>query len=127
MAYDAAVASCVDQCLIDSYVASCLKLDAAWYVEVLKLSRREQHEMEIQAVDAVFSRMEEFLAEMGVEPYISAPIVSDERWAQYVSSLPTFVGVAADALDELEGNNSGQQVTDIRTDESSRSALRYKL
>lgn len=88
MAYEAAVAADVDQCLIDVYVASCIKLDSAWYVEKLGLSRLEQREMEATAIDKMFPRLEEFLALTEVAPYISAPIVSEERWAKYISNLP---------------------------------------
>ncbi|KAL9708582.1 hypothetical protein Ac2012v2_008264 [Leucoagaricus gongylophorus] len=90
MAYDAAVSTGVDSCLIDLYVASCVKLDPSWYVERLGLSRLRQREMEATAIDRVFPRMEEFLSLMAVEPYIIAPIVSDDRWAEYVASLPPY-------------------------------------
>lgn len=88
MAYDAAVAAKVDQCLIDLYVASCVKLESAWYVENAGLSRSEQQEMERKAIDAVFPRMEEFLEKMDVEPYISAPLVSDDSWEAFLDTLP---------------------------------------
>lgn len=87
MAYEAAVAANVDQCLIDVYVASCVKLDSAWYVENLGLSRLEQREMEAKAIDVMFPRLEEFLELTEVEPYISAPIVSEEKWTGYIASL----------------------------------------
>ena len=90
MAYDAAVSTGVDSCLIDLYVASCVKLDPSWYVERLGLSRLRQREMEATAIDRVFPRTEEFLSLMAVEPYILAPIVSDNRWAEYVASLPPY-------------------------------------
>jgi hypothetical protein len=89
MAYDAAVKSNVDQCLIDLYVASCIKLDPAWYVENLSLSRQTQREREASAIDAVFPRLEEYLAKLPVKPYITAPIVSDETWSEHVASLKT--------------------------------------
>ncbi|TFY55180.1 hypothetical protein EVJ58_g8413 [Rhodofomes roseus] len=90
MAYDAAVAAGVESGLIDLYVASCIKLDAAWYVEQLGLSRAEQRAMENSAVDAVFPRLQELFERMDVEPYISAPLISDEKWDQYVKSLVTY-------------------------------------
>ncbi|KAJ3572734.1 hypothetical protein NP233_g2896 [Leucocoprinus birnbaumii] len=90
MAYDAAVSAGVDSCLIDMYVASCVKLDTSWYVEKLGISRLRQREMEATAIDRVFPRIEEFLSQMGVEPYVLAPIVSDERWDAYVSRLPAY-------------------------------------
>ncbi|KAH9918440.1 acyl-CoA dehydrogenase NM domain-like protein [Fomitopsis serialis] len=90
MAYDAAVSAGVDICLIDLYVASCVKIDAAWYVEKLGMSRAEQRAMENDAVDAVFPQLQELLERMDIEPYISAPMISDEKWSHYMSTLPTF-------------------------------------
>ncbi|KAH9936925.1 acyl-CoA dehydrogenase NM domain-like protein [Amylocystis lapponica] len=108
MAYDAAVAANVDKCLIDLYVASCMKLDQAWYLEALGYSRAVQRQMEASAVDAVYERLEEFLERMDVEPYITAPIASDEEWEKYVASLTTYgeapVGVPKAVVDhELSG------------------------
>lgn len=90
IAYEAAVQSDVDSCLVDLYVISCVRLDPAWYVEVIGLSRLEQREMESRAVDSVFLRLEEFLSKTEVEPYISAPFVSNEKWESYLGTLITF-------------------------------------
>lgn len=98
MAYEAAIAQNVDSALIDLYVASCIKLDSAWYVDKAALSRYDQREMENKAVDAVFERMEEFLEKMGVKEYVTAPILSDEAWQQYVDGLKTFGGERDDNL-----------------------------
>lgn len=90
MAYDAAVDAKIDPALVDLYQTSCIKTDSAWYVEKLGLSRFAQREMEIRAIDGVFPRLEEFLGQMNLDPYVTAPIISDEKWQQYVSKLPTF-------------------------------------
>ncbi|THH16516.1 hypothetical protein EW146_g4131 [Bondarzewia mesenterica] len=90
MVYDAAVAANLDACLVDLYVASCVKLDSAWYVEKLGVSRRAQRDMENKAIDAVYPRLEEFLDKLALDPYITAPIFSEDRWERFVNSLPTF-------------------------------------
>lgn len=90
MAYDAAVARSVDSVLIDLYVASCVKLDSAWYVEKAMLSRYEQREIENKAVDAVYGRIEEFLAKLEVDAYVTAPIISEKEWSRYVEGMKTF-------------------------------------
>lgn len=92
MAYDAAVAAGVKPCLIDLYVASVVKLDPAWYSENAQFSRRAQSEMETKAMDDMLPQLGTFVREMNVMPYINAPIVSDERWSQFVESLETFQG-----------------------------------
>ncbi|KAF8903477.1 acyl-CoA dehydrogenase NM domain-like protein [Gymnopilus junonius] len=90
MAYDAAISAGVDLCLIDLYAASCVRLDSSWYVENQGLSRIQQREVEAAVIDRVFPKTEEFLYKMGVEPYIIAPIISEERWEDYISSLPPY-------------------------------------
>ncbi|VDB88524.1 unnamed protein product [Peniophora sp. CBMAI 1063] len=90
MAFDAAVAAGVDPCLLDLFVAACVKKDPAFYVENMGLSRIRQRKMEATAVDNVYSRLEEFLAPMEIEPYVTAPIVSQEKWDEYVGSMKTY-------------------------------------
>ncbi|KZT01816.1 acyl-CoA dehydrogenase NM domain-like protein [Laetiporus sulphureus 93-53] len=95
MAYDAAIEMEVDACLVDLYVASCVKADPAWYAEKMGLSRMDQKIMEVTAVEAVYDRLEEFLTRLDVEPYVSAPIVSQDRWTEFVGLLKTFKGEAS--------------------------------
>lgn len=90
IAYDAAVNLGVEQCLIDLYVAGCIKLDAAWYAEYADLSQRTQLEMESAAVEAVLPKMWDLIKGMGVEDYVTAPITSQDTWDQLVASLETF-------------------------------------
>ncbi|KAJ7929607.1 acyl-CoA dehydrogenase NM domain-like protein [Mycena leptocephala] len=100
IAFEAASAAQVEPCLLDLYVASCVKLDPAWYVEKLGLTRRAQQAMEQHAIAAVYPRLEDFLDRMHVEPYITAPLVSDERWKAYLGTLKTY------------GSPSGSQAED---------------
>ncbi|KAL0952494.1 hypothetical protein HGRIS_006757 [Hohenbuehelia grisea] len=92
IAYDAAVDAGLDQCIIDTYVASCIKLDPVWYSENAGLSQAEQRDMEARAIDAMYPRMWELLSATGVEPYIMAPAASEEKWARFRDSLVTFHG-----------------------------------
>ncbi|KAF7970718.1 hypothetical protein HWV62_23206 [Athelia sp. TMB] len=90
MAYDAAVSAGMDAGLLALYEVSCIKADAAWYVENTEITRVGIREMEARAVEAVFPRLEEFLEALDVEPYITAPIISEEKWSRYVNELQTF-------------------------------------
>ena len=94
MAYDAAVAAGVRPCLIDLYVANVVKLDAAWYTENAGLGRRAQQEMETRAMDEALPILGELVKEMDVFAYVTAPIVSDERWAAFVEDLKVYRGNA---------------------------------
>ncbi|KAJ7470761.1 acyl-CoA dehydrogenase NM domain-like protein [Mycena latifolia] len=90
IAFDAASEAKVPQCLLDLYVASCVKLDSSWYVEKLGLTRLEQRGMEQRAIDEIYPQLEEFLNQMDVEQYITAPLISDESWECYLSTLKTY-------------------------------------
>jgi acyl-CoA oxidase len=92
IAYDAAVGMGVEKCLIDLYVVSCIKTDPGWYVEHAGLTQNTQIDMESAAVDAVFPRMDDLVAGMGVQAYAAAPITTQSRWDQFVCSLETFGG-----------------------------------
>ncbi|KAJ7777456.1 hypothetical protein B0H16DRAFT_1505588 [Mycena metata] len=90
IAYDAAVSLGVDQRLVDLYVASCVKLDAAWYAEHANLSQDAQLEMESTAIEAVLPSMWDLIEAMGVSGYAIAPIASEDGWDKMVTSLETF-------------------------------------
>ena len=92
MAYEAAVRDRVEPYILDLYTASCMKLDPAWYLENLSISRAAQMEMADAAIDTFLPHAIKIFEEMSAElsPYITAPIVSDEQWNSYVSSLETF-------------------------------------
>ena len=94
MAYDAAVEASVDPALIDIYVASAILTDPAWYSEAndpaVHLPRSRQLEMQLDACTKGVARLEEWLDKLDVEPYILAPIVSDEKWDAYEQTLEAF-------------------------------------
>ena len=99
IAYDAARASQVDGPLLDLFEIVSVLEDEAWYVECLGITRAELREREARAIEAVFPRLEEYLARMDVAPYVVAPIVSDERWNQFVGTLQTFGETASSVWD----------------------------
>jgi len=99
IAYDAARASRVDGPLLDLFEIVSVSQDEAWYIERLGFTRAELREREARALEAVFPRLEEYLARMDVAPYVVAPIVSDERWKQFVGTLQTFGETTSSAWD----------------------------
>ena len=97
MAYDAAVSTGVPQCLIDLYVVSIMKLDSAWYSEIGGVGRQERYMMEDKAVSEVGNRLEEFVQDLQAEPYVAAPISSDEKWRDFVAEGPAYEGGTSSA------------------------------
>ncbi|KAH9959714.1 acyl-CoA dehydrogenase NM domain-like protein [Russula compacta] len=90
IAYDAARSTQVDSPLLDLFEVASVLQDEAWYVECLGMTRAKLREREALAMEAVFSRLEEYLARMDVAPYVVAPIVSDEKWDKFIGTLQTF-------------------------------------
>lgn len=93
----------MDGPLLDLFEIASVFQDEAWYVERLGITRAELREREARALEAVFPHLDEYLARMDVAPYVVAPIVSDEKWNQFIGTLQTFE----------ETSKSGGWTTDI--------------
>ncbi|RPD78499.1 acyl-CoA dehydrogenase NM domain-like protein [Lentinus tigrinus ALCF2SS1-7] len=116
MAYDAAVAVGVRPCLVDLYVVNVVKLDSAWYAEHAGLGRKAQQEMETLAQDQVLPLLGTLVKEMDVFAYVTAPIVSDDRWAAFVQDLKVFRGNArVDPLEQQRGGRFGVETEMVRS------------
>lgn len=126
MAYEAAVAAGVQKDLIDLYVASVVKLDLAWYSENAGFGRRALAELETKALDAVLPQLGSLVGRMGMEPWISSKIVSDERWDAFVASLPVFDGnghVVQEPSASTRVHAAGEKTAPPRAQEMVRSHL----
>jgi acyl-CoA oxidase len=111
ISYDAARAAEVDGPLLDLFEASSVLQDEAWYVERLGVTRAELREREARALEAVFPRLEEYLERMDVAAYVVAPIVSDEKWKEFVSTLEVFGETSSGWNPELSGPFLGSSVS----------------
>ncbi|PYH31550.1 acyl-CoA oxidase [Aspergillus neoniger CBS 115656] len=92
MAYEAAVDASVDPDLLALYEAGAMKSDPAWFSEHLRMSRDAQFQKECDAVDAVYRRLDEHPNNLQIEPYITAPMLSAERWMGIIKAVPEFTG-----------------------------------
>lgn len=111
MAYDAAIEAKIDNSLIDLFVAASLKKDSSFYVEKAGLSRARQREMEADAVDLVYERLEEFLTPLDIEPYISE---SECNWDEYMGSLQTYGEASLDNdSDEPKASTTLSKLTSL--------------
>jgi len=90
MAYEAAVKAKVDPRLIDMFVASVIKMDPTWYSENAGIKKAQQEEMEETAAFTLLPELPRLLQGLDVKEYVHAPIVSDEAWSAFVSSLETL-------------------------------------
>lgn len=101
MAYSAAVDANLPQPIIDLYECSVLRQDPAWYSEH-GVSRMDQRIREDAAVSSALPHLSYYLDNLGIENYVSAPIVSDAAWKDYLSGLPVYTGNAISEPDQLQ-------------------------
>lgn len=90
MAYEAAVQAGVQPDLLALYEAGVVMLDSSWYVQHAGLSREAQFNTESHALNAVLPQLEKMLDDTGAEPYVTAPILSQEAWDAFVAGLDTY-------------------------------------
>lgn len=95
MAFSAAKQANLPQTILDMYECTAIRQDSAWYSDVGGISRMDQRVREEKAVTAMIPQLSEYLDGLGIENYVSAPIVSDEKWKQYLEELPVCAGNAA--------------------------------
>ncbi|KAG2076276.1 acyl-CoA dehydrogenase NM domain-like protein [Suillus decipiens] len=101
MAHDAAVDQGVSRCLVDLYLVNAIKTDSAWYVERNIFTRQTIMRMEDAALSAALPLLDELLAAMEIEPYISSPIISDEHWEKFSKTLPVYSSPQAEVPAQL--------------------------
>lgn len=94
MAYAAAQEAKLPQPILDIYECSVIRQDPAWYSENACMNRMAQRLREDAAVTSALPELEAYLNALGIEDYVSAPIVSDADWKAYVASLPKYSGDA---------------------------------
>ncbi|KAF5578571.1 acyl dehydrogenase NM domain protein [Fusarium subglutinans] len=92
MVYETALDAGVDSDLLALYEAGALKENLDWYTEKGLLTRQTFREMENRALDSVEPRLDELLNELNMEPYVTAPIIKEGLFDDFVQGLPTFDG-----------------------------------
>ncbi len=87
---------------LDVYECAIIRQDPAWYSEEARISRMEQRRREDAAVSSFMPQLDTFLDQLNIENYISAPIVSDSRWKEYLEALPVYSGNAVPHVDAFQ-------------------------
>lgn len=90
MAYDAAVAANVPGSLIAIFVCNVVKGSLAWHVQNGLLSLDTLEDMQDSAIQQALPHVEKWVADMKVERYVTAPMVSDAAWRAFESRLEEF-------------------------------------
>ncbi|KAK6988896.1 acyl-CoA dehydrogenase NM domain-like protein [Favolaschia claudopus] len=90
IAYEAAIAANVAQGLIDLFVYTVVKSDLAWYIEDQLLTSDELEDLQDAAIRSCLPHAEKWVAELEVERYVSAPIVSEAAWNKFRGRLSSI-------------------------------------
>ncbi|KAG5645680.1 hypothetical protein DXG03_005518 [Asterophora parasitica] len=102
LAYSAALQSNLPQPILDVYECAIIRQDPAWYSEQGGLSRMDQRLREDAAVSSMLPNLSSFFADLGIEKYVTAPIVSDAGWKDYLAALPVHTGTAIPEVELLQ-------------------------
>jgi len=102
LAYSAAVKAGLPKPILDVYESAIIRQDPAWYSEQAGITRMEQRLREDSAITSFMVHLDEYLDQLGIENYVSAPIVSDESWKDYLETLPVFSGNAVPQMETLQ-------------------------
>jgi len=93
-AYSAGLRKNLPKTVLDIYESSVIRQDPAWYSEKAGITRMDQRLREDAAVTSALPHLASLLADLNIDDYVSAPIVTDSRWKAYLSGLPVYSGNA---------------------------------
>ena len=102
MAYSAGLQKGLPTPILDIYECAVIRRDPAWYTEKGGLTRYDQCVREDRAVTSAMPHLARYLDDLNIEPYVSAPIVSDAAWKTYYSSMSAFKGNAVPISDRVQ-------------------------
>jgi hypothetical protein len=112
LAYESAIGSLQDD-ILDLFVASNFRKDPAWYALNEGLDGGTQSRMETDAAKRLLPHIDMLLEMLEVEPYVVAPIVSDERWHCYVNRLDTYGEMPTPTRSVISEITSGFFVSEV--------------
>ncbi|KAF8228423.1 acyl-CoA oxidase [Tricholoma matsutake] len=102
LAYSAALKAKLPQPILDVYECAVIRQDPAWYSEEAYLSRMKQRIREDAAISSILPDLASYISQLNIEKYVSAPIVSDVAWKEYLRSLPVHCGTAIPNVEPLQ-------------------------
>ncbi|KAJ3531123.1 hypothetical protein NMY22_g8285 [Coprinellus aureogranulatus] len=87
MAYDAAVDAGLSPLITNLYKASAVQMNEGWFAEKMGYTRENQfHDLD-RAVQDALPHLDQWLEDLGVEEYVSAPIIHHDRWMDFFHNL----------------------------------------
>lgn len=90
LAYEAALDAGVEGYILDLYEAGVLLQSPDLGVDEIGIILSGRIHMERLAMNAISHRLEQLLDSIGAEPYITAPILTEESWEAFLDKLPQY-------------------------------------
>ncbi|KAE9387278.1 acyl-CoA dehydrogenase NM domain-like protein [Gymnopus androsaceus JB14] len=92
MTYDAAIDAHLDTTIVNLYMITAMKQDPGWYIENLGFTSSALKDMEYKALSASLPRLQDWMDATGYAnvQWLTAPIVTSEKWSQFVDELAVF-------------------------------------
>lgn len=87
IAYSNALDEGVPQPLLDLFECAVIRTDPAWYAEHAGITGEVFRDMEDKAARAVLPGLKTYIDGLGVRPWITAPIISDDAWDKWMPLL----------------------------------------
>ncbi|KAE9396385.1 acyl-CoA dehydrogenase NM domain-like protein [Gymnopus androsaceus JB14] len=107
MAYEAMISAGVHPELVALYEASTISQDMAWYIEgKVVVGKKQVMQMEEAAIGEAYSKLDVLLNEIGIEPYVQAPIVSEDKWKNWVESMPVLRNKSDMEIPKYQGSGN---------------------
>jgi len=100
-AYSAALKAGLPRYVLDLFECSVMRLDSAWYSEYDGINRLDQRLREDAAISSMIPHLSTLLSNINIKQYVSAPIITDEQWKNYVNQLPVSTGNAVPVLKQF--------------------------
>jgi alkylation response protein AidB-like acyl-CoA dehydrogenase len=91
MAYEAAFSSYkITPEALALFESSCIMSDPSWYCESESASRNELFARDVQITTEALPQLQILLNQTNAAPWTTVPILTDERWDEFVQGLPAF-------------------------------------
>ncbi|TVY33571.1 Acyl-coenzyme A oxidase-like protein [Lachnellula subtilissima] len=104
MAYEAAVTANCHADLITLYEAGVMMRDRSWFVENLGMKRVAILRKEDRCIKKLMPHLKQLLEQTGAAPYVTAPIVSEDKWDGFVDQMETHIGPNTISQEDIHKN-----------------------
>ena len=90
LAYSAAMDAKVPEPLLDIFEVAMVKQDPGWYSQFAGVTDEDRMIREARAVERALPHLKEYIDDLNIRQYVTAPIVTDHAWQDWMHHLKWF-------------------------------------